>query len=117
MAKVKQLTEGKVSKGGQNPPNKSRKRPPAPGGSGGKPKPCKCIEAVNKALAPQNAELDTHFTFGGIYDKTVSIGQAMHLTVRKVDTAKKTKLPSLCPTYCPFCGTKLIDEEAAASAH
>ena len=30
-----QLTEGKMSKGGQNPPNLSMTRPPAPQGSGG----------------------------------------------------------------------------------
>ena len=30
------ITEGRVCKGGQNPPNMSDKRPPAPGGSGGR---------------------------------------------------------------------------------
>ena len=34
-----QLTEGKISKGGQNPPNTSDRRPPPPKGSGGKDKP------------------------------------------------------------------------------
>lgn len=29
------ITEGRVCKGGQNPPNTSTERPPAPGGSGG----------------------------------------------------------------------------------
>lgn len=33
--KVAQLTEGQVSKGGQNPPNSGGSRPPAPQGSGG----------------------------------------------------------------------------------
>mgnify|MGYP007071605979 CR=1 FL=1 len=33
--KVAPLTEGRVCKGGQNPPNISTDRPPAPGGSGG----------------------------------------------------------------------------------
>ena len=34
-ASVIQLTPGRVSKGGTNPPNTSSARPPAPGGSGG----------------------------------------------------------------------------------
>lgn len=34
--KVITITEGKVCKGGRNPPNTSGKRPKAPKGSGGK---------------------------------------------------------------------------------
>jgi len=65
---------------------------------------CKCVDLCNEALASQNAELVTELV---INFKTGDARLEMTIPLRKVDPAKKGKLPTLMPTYCPICGKNL----------
>lgn len=70
---------------------------------------CNCIRLCNEALKAQNCELATVMTF----DFKARVGNlSMVIPLRKIDSdtreGKRTKLPTLFPTYCPICGRKLI---------
>lgn len=69
-----------------------------------KPKRCKCIELVNKELAKSNAAIDTHFSID------FATGEARnwaYIPLRRVDSVRRTKLPTVVWTYCAICGKKL----------
>lgn len=69
---------------------------------------CNCIKLCNDALKSQNCELDTVLTF----DFKARVGSlSMVIPLRRADSSKKTKLPTLFPTYCPICGIRLIEPQ------
>ena len=69
---------------------------------------CDCVEKIQEVLKEHNTTFDTAFTLG---DGEVFL----QLAVCKIDPKKRGKAKSvLLPnSFCPFCGTKTKDEEAA----
>jgi hypothetical protein len=65
---------------------------------------CKCIELGNKALEAQNCCIATVMCFDF---ETRQAHLSMTIPLRKLDSNKKTKLPTLFPTFCPICGKRL----------
>jgi hypothetical protein len=65
---------------------------------------CKCIELVNKELAKSNAEIDTHMS---INFATGSATVWPYIPLKRIDSVKRTKLPTVVWTYCAICGKKL----------
>lgn len=58
---------------------------------------CKCIDAINRALVPRNAKLaiTVSLTTGRAYPD---------LSLEKINPKARGSLPTLVPTFCPFCG-------------
>jgi len=54
---MKNATEGRVSKGGVNPPNESTERPPAPGAGGSSTGECPRCSRLREALASASEAL------------------------------------------------------------
>lgn len=66
-------------------------------------KDCQCIEAVNKRLAEHNAMIDTKLY---INFKTGKARALAYVPTRRIDDKKRTKLPTVSCSFCPFCGKK-----------
>lgn len=68
-----------------------------------KPKICNCLDKMNKALAPQNTEVDyLYFLTKGYALPKLSTSRIQNLRDGK-------KAVQVVPTYCPFCGKKYPD--------
>jgi hypothetical protein len=73
-----------------------------------KKKRCKCMDVMNKALAPRNAELDIAFNvYGDVYPR---------LATCKINKRLRDKGPMVLPTFCPFCGVKYEFRDEAKAA-
>lgn len=59
-------------------------------------KQCKCIDRMNRSLAPRNAELDTVSVIGW--------GRLPTLATRKLNPRVDKHAAAPTPTFCPFCG-------------
>lgn len=62
---------------------------------------CNCIELINKELEGDNAEIASNFWLDF---ETGESGLSISMPVRRIDTSKRNKLPSLAINYCPACG-------------
>lgn len=65
----------------------------------------KCTEAVNEKLAPMNARITQGLTINFSTGKAGLSGPAV--CVEKIDSKKRSKVPNILCSYCPFCGKKL----------
>lgn len=66
---------------------------------------CDCIEAMNRELASRNAEISLPI-----------IGPTKpFITLNKLDATRRTSLPLLFASHCPFCGEKYPPTEPTAS--
>ena len=66
-------------------------------------KPCKCLAAVQKKLAKDNARVVTGFGIDFAAGKSFETGPFLKL--EKIEKSRK-KLPELHCTFCPFCGVE-----------
>lgn len=65
---------------------------------------CKCVQQLNEQLAERNVVIVQELMFdfkNGKADMSPPL-----ILVRKRDSDKRTKLPTLLASYCPFCGKK-----------
>lgn len=63
---------------------------------------CDCRKAVNERLSVSNAKIGEGLMFG---DSGVKLAPPMIL-LEKVAKDKRTRLPTLLATCCPFCGER-----------
>lgn len=68
---------------------------------------CDCLEKVQEALKPKNCKLQTVLTMNFTTGRGSIVGPL--LAVEKLDKSRD-RLPTVFPTYCPFCGVKVDDE-------
>jgi hypothetical protein len=66
---------------------------------------CKCVAKVNKLLAPNNTVLDQtsliNFTTGQVRESLV-------VATRRLNPRnKRSKVKTIIPSFCPFCGGKI----------
>ncbi len=66
--------------------------------------PCDCIKLTNESLAVHNAELATQMGFG----RHMDLRMVLPVPTRKVNKKLRTKSIVLLPTFCPFCGVRLV---------
>jgi hypothetical protein len=64
---------------------------------------CKCQEQVNKLLKESNAEVSNDFLIRRSGTITLS---PPSIVLAKIDSKKRSKLPTLFCSHCPFCGKK-----------
>jgi len=72
-----------------------------------KAKPCKCVEQVNKQLAPLNAKV-TQSLLLNLAAKRGEMSAPL-IELHKIDSLQRKPLPTLFAAYCPFCGKKIPD--------
>ena len=74
---------------------------------------CNCIDMTNQALKDRGWELEVGITFG----ETPSVFLPIH--TKLIDDApvgkghRKKSAPILLPSYCPFCGKKVTNENSS----
>lgn len=69
--------------------------------------PCSCIETVNAKLADRNTQVHLPwFVIGGGTPRPF-------VETIKVDEGKRGKPTKLFASFCPFCGVKYPEREAA----
>lgn len=66
---------------------------------------CGCVAHVDGLLAKDNAKIVTHWLWGT--SKITTSGPSV--CVAKIDSKKRSKLPNVLCSYCPFCGKKIKD--------
>jgi len=70
---------------------------------------CDCREEIDKKLAEHNGRLATGFSMsrnGGELDLVLL------MQVEKINAKSRKKPPAVIPTFCPFCGEKLMKDAA-----
>ncbi|TIT24443.1 MAG: hypothetical protein E5W70_03825 [Mesorhizobium sp.] len=72
---------------------------------------CECIEILDAQLAERNSRLAVGFTFGTA-ERPGYVFPA--LSTEKIDKRNRDKVGAI-PTFCPFCGVKYREDEAAAT--
>lgn len=65
---------------------------------------CNCIEETNKLLEPTGNKLSLAVFFGG--HPTTPI-----IATEPISKGTKRQKATLTPTFCPFCGTKYVQEK------
>lgn len=73
----------------------------------GERKRCTCITQANEQLAKDNARIARTMLLN-LDSSAATISGAM-IVVEKIDSKKRTKLPTLFASYCPICGKKYPD--------
>lgn len=69
---------------------------------------CNCIEVINEKLASRNTRLTQALVFGDCPH------DGLMLETEQIERGRgKPKAAAMFLTYCPFCGTKYEQEEAA----
>lgn len=66
---------------------------------------CKCLESVNEQLKPRGVEIGTAIHLSGNRGEVVLLVSV----VKRPDAPKRTRIPAMVATYCPFCGVKWFD--------
>lgn len=66
---------------------------------------CDCIRLTNEALAKENEQLRTMFFFDGQ-------GPRLYVKTTPLERKRGQKDRKLLLTFCPFCGERVIAEEA-----
>lgn len=62
---------------------------------------CKCIERIDELLKPRNTRLSITIAF------TEGMPAYPTIVTQQVERGRgKPKAVMMCPTFCPFCGTK-----------
>lgn len=65
---------------------------------------CDCITSINALLAPKGVEVQTAF----LVTKEGQLALRIMLSVVKLEGApRRTKVPIVAASYCPFCGEKV----------
>ena len=80
----------------KKPTKKKKSSPPKIG--------CECVELLNEQLAEHNAYVDTKLQMN------MKTGEGRHIIcipLSKIDSKKRTRLPTLVCTFCPICGKKI----------
>jgi hypothetical protein len=66
---------------------------------------CKCVAKVNKLLAASNTRLDQCSL---INMETGQVRESLKIATCRADPRnKRTKVKTLCPSFCPFCGERV----------
>jgi hypothetical protein len=64
---------------------------------------CECMKKMNEHLAQHNGRLAT----GIQITESMGLKERHLLATEKIDKAKRSPVPSVMCSYCPFCGEKL----------
>jgi hypothetical protein len=73
---------------------------------------CNCNERVNEKLKEKNARL----AFSFCLSSDLSEADAMlMIQTEKVNKAYRGKIPTVIPTFCPFCGVKYVRKDDPAT--
>lgn len=74
---------------------------------------CDCVALVNAHLAPSNTVLDE---CSMVNFKTGKVRQSLQIKTCKLSrTNKRTRVRTMIPSFCPFCGVKIAASEAVES--
>lgn len=74
---------------------------------------CTCHADVNAKLKPLNGRLATGFTYrDGDGETKPCMDITLLMQVEKI-VSRGRKPPLVLPTFCPFCGEKLISTKAS----
>lgn len=70
---------------------------------------CDCIQKVNEELEKKGLTLITNIQFAADMKTAVSF---IPLATQKIDKGnRKIKTLTLAPSFCPFCGKKIVYNE------
>lgn len=72
---------------------------------------CDCMANMNERLAEHNTRLVPSFSFTFGDTKTWT---TVSIQTEKIDTKKRGRPFAALATFCPFCGTKCIEDGGAA---
>jgi len=72
---------------------------------------CKCNEQFNQQMKEQNVAIDDHFALDLDANQVTTLTR---VPVRRIDTSKRNKLPTVVAAFCPMCGksTKMKKKKA-----
>lgn len=70
-------------------------------------KECDCIKQVNERLGQMNAVLST----GMQIIQKGKVREVTLMAVEKLDKSKRTQLPMIGISYCPFCGAPIKQKD------
>lgn len=73
---------------------------------------CKCLSKVRKILAKSNTRVDM---VSLVNFKTGKIRESLKIATARIDRRQRTKVRTLLPSFCPFCGEKYLKENANAN--
>lgn len=74
-----------------------------------KPSPCTCREQVDEELKKLNARLASALQMNFKTHQASMAGP--FVAIVKLDSKKKSRLPDLVCTFCPFCGKRLRGDD------
>lgn len=71
---------------------------------------CDCVALVNAHLAPSNTVLDE---CSMVNFKTGKVRASLQIKTCKLSRSKKrTRVRTMIPSFCPFCGEKIVVSES-----
>ena len=73
--------------------------------------PCTCIAELDTAAAERNTRIGKTIRFG---TKPGEASVLPTIVTEKVDRTKRGRTVAILPTFCPFCGVRLILERTPA---
>ena len=63
---------------------------------------CECVKKFNRELEVRNGRI----VCATAVTKKLDVQEYVCIQAEKIDSKKKTKLPTLVASFCPFCGEK-----------
>ncbi len=64
---------------------------------------CTCIATTNNGLAEYGAQLD----LATMINKEGRIRRDIQIKTKRLDAKKRTSVPFMVATFCPFCGVEI----------